>query len=129
MGLRKLHHVGIVVEDLRRAIDKFVGFGFACKEVRNLKDAGVTIAFFPVASSLVELLYFEPEKRNAALGSERAGINHICFEVDDLEAGIRDFEANGARLMEGFPRMSGDSRMAFFYPETTENVLIEILQE
>ena len=129
MGLKKLHHVGIVVEDLQHAIDRFVGFGFAFSEVKNIEEAGVTIAFFPVADSLVELLHFGKRKQNDVSGSMQAGINHICFEVEDLEASIRDFEANGAKLMEGFPRASGNSRMAFFLPETTENVLIEILQE
>lgn len=129
MRLKKLHHVGIVVEDLQSAIDRFVGFGFAFSEIKELTDAGVTIAFFPVADSLVELLYFEQEKRNTKTGSMQAGINHICFEVDDLENSIRNFEANGAKLMEGFPRKSGNNRIAFFNPETTENVLIELLQE
>ena len=130
MKLKKIHHVGIIVEDLQQAIEKFIGFGFSCTEIKDLKEAGVKIAFFPIGDSLIELLYFEPEKRQDALASSQNGaINHICFEVDDLDAAIEDFQKNGAKLMEGFPRAMGQARMAFFDPETTENALLEIYQE
>ena len=130
MILKKIHHVGIIVEDLQRAIEKFTGFGFSCTEIRDLKEAGVRIAFFPIGDSLIELLYFEPDKRQDAMASSQNGaINHICFEVDDLEATIEDFQKNGAKLMEGFPKAMGPARIAFFAPETTENALIEIYQE
>ena len=130
MKYKKLHHVGIIVEDLQPAIERFTGFGFSCTEIRDLKEAGVKIAFFPIGDSLIELLCFEPDKRqNGPAGSQKNAINHICFEVENLDVSIQDFQKNGAKLMEGFPRTMGQGRMAFFSPETTENVLIEILQE
>jgi methylmalonyl-CoA/ethylmalonyl-CoA epimerase len=130
MKYKKLHHVGIVVDDLDSGIERFTGFGFSCKAVRELKDAGVKIAFFPVGESLIELLCFDPDKRQTiSEGAQKNAINHICFEVENLDAAIQDFQKNGATLMEGFPRAVGRSRMAFFLPETTSNVLIEVMQE
>jgi len=128
MKYKKLHHVGIIVDDLQRAIERFSGFGFSCKEVRELKEAGVRIAFFPLGDSLIELLHFD-KSQEGSVGSEKGGINHLCFEVEDIDAAIRAFEENGAKLMEGFPKVMGNGRLAFFSPETTENVLIEVLQE
>jgi len=59
---------------------------------------------------------------------QKGTINHLCFEVDDLEASIRDFERSGAKLVEGCPRAGAHGRVAFFYPETTEDVLIELCE-
>jgi methylmalonyl-CoA/ethylmalonyl-CoA epimerase len=59
---------------------------------------------------------------------QKGTINHLCFEVDDLEATVQDFERSGAKLAEGCPRPGAHGRIAFFYPETTEGVLIELCE-
>ena len=126
--LKKIRHVGMVVKEFEAAIEKFNGFGFRCTEVSEIKEFGIKVAFFPIGDSLIELLcYTEPERCDHVL-MRKDPINHICFEVDDLETSIRDFEKNGAKLVEGFPRAGAHGRVAFFYPDTTENVLIEICQ-
>ena len=130
MGLKKIHHIGVIVDDFQRAIEKFKGFGLSCTEVKDIKEAGVRIAFFPIGDVLIELLHFDSDKgKETVIRSQKGAINHICFEVGDLEASIQDFEKNGAKLLNGFPMAGDHGRMAFFHPETTENVLIEIFQE
>ena len=130
MKLKKLHHIGIAVEDFERAIEKFKGFGLSCSDIKDMKEAGVKIAFFPVGDVLIELLRFEPGKGPGdVIRSQKGAINHICLEVGDLDSSIQDFEKNGAKLLNGFPMAGDHGRMAFFHPETTENVLIELFQE
>ncbi len=130
MGLKKIHHIGIAVDNFQQAIEKFKGFGLSCSDIKDMEGAGVKIAFFPVGDVLIELLHFEPFKGSGdVIRSQKGAINHICFEVADLDAGIQDFEKNGAKLLDGFPITGDHGRMAFFHPDTTENVLIEILQE
>jgi methylmalonyl-CoA/ethylmalonyl-CoA epimerase len=131
MELKSLHHIGIVVEDLQRGIERFKGYGLSCREVTEIKEAGVKIAFFPIGDVLIELLHFTKHEKgqNTSVQSLKNAINHICFKVENLEAAIENFEKNEAKLMEGFPRAIGQGRIAFFQPETTENVLIEIMQE
>lgn len=130
--LKKMRHVGIIVEDLDRTIKKFEGFGLACNEIIERKQEGSRIAFFPIGDTLIELLSFSPDKGwdtiHTAVRSQKGTINHLCFEVDDLEASIRDFEKNGAKLVEGCPRAGAHGRIAFFYPETTEGILIELCE-
>ncbi len=130
--MKKMRHVGIIVEDLERAIKKFEGFGLACNEVIERKEEGIRIAFFPIGDTLIELLSFSPDKEwdsvHTVVRSQKGAINHLCFEVDDLEASIRDFEKNGAKLLEDCPRVGAHGRVAFFYPETTEGVLIELCE-
>ena len=128
--LKKIRHIGIVVEDLERAINKFKAFGLSCSEVMEINEVGVKIGFFPIGDTLIELLYYTgpDEGHDTVVRSQKGAINHLCFEVDDLESSIQDFEKNGAKLVNGFPRLGAHGRVAFFHPETTEGVLIEICQ-
>ena len=130
MMLKKIRHIGIVIKEFERAIDKFKGFGLLCTEVTELKELGIKVAFLPIGDSSIELIYYtDPEKgRDSVVRKQKGVINHICFEVDDIEASIKDFERNGAKLVEGYPKPGAHGRVAFFHPETTEGVLIEICQ-
>jgi len=130
MRPKKIRHIGIVIKDFERAIDKFKGFGLPCTEVTELKELGIKVAFLPIGDSLIELIYYiDPEKgRNSVVRKQKGAINHICFEVDDIEASIKNFERNGAKLVEGYPKPGAHGRVAFFHPETTEDVLIELCQ-
>ena len=129
--MKKMRHIGVIVEDFERAIKGFEGFGLRCTEVIEREEEGIRIAFFPIGDTLVEFLSFSPDKGwdpfHTVVRSQKGAINHLCFEVEDLEASIRDFEKNGAKLIEGSPRAGAHGRIAFFYPETTEGVLIELL--
>ncbi len=128
--LKKIRHIGVTVNDLERAVDRFKGFGFSCTEVTENKDIGIQAAFFPIGDTLIEFLHYTgPDKgHDNVVRSQKGVINHLCFEVDDLEKSIKDFEKKGAKLVKGFPRPGAHGRVAFFHPETTEGVLIELCQ-
>ena len=133
MARKKLSHVGIVVQDFERVVEKFKGFGFPCSEIREVQKLASRIAFFPVGETTLEVIYQagpdvvdDPMVRVVA--GQEGTINHIAFEVDDIDAAIQDFEKQGAELIEGCPRNGPHGPFAFFRPETTEGVLIEICQ-
>jgi len=130
--MKKMRHIGIIVEDLDRTAKRFEGFGLKCTEVIEKEEDGMRIAFFPIGDTLIEFLSFSPDRGwdpiHTVVRSQKGAINHLCFEVDDLEVSIRDFEKNGAKLVEGSPMTGAHGRVAFFYPETTNGILIEICQ-
>ena len=130
--LKKIHHIGIIVEDFETKIKKFEGFGLRCKEKMEKKQDGLKLAFFPIGDTLLELISYPPRKEwdylTTVVRAHKDAVNHICFEVDDMDAAIRDFEKNGAKLVEGSPQAGATGRIAFFYPETTAGVLIELCQ-
>jgi len=131
--LKKLRHIGIMVENFDQALEKFQGFGFSCSEVKEDEKIDLRIGFLSLGETSIELLHHtKPDRGDNLISSivrgQKGAINHLCFEVDDLEASIRDFERNGARLIEGCPRPGAHGRIAFFYPETTAGVLIELCE-
>jgi methylmalonyl-CoA/ethylmalonyl-CoA epimerase len=131
--LKKLRHVGIMVDDLDRAIEKFKGFGIACTETAENPKIDLRVGFLPIGDSAIELLHHsKPDKGDDLMSTvvrgQKGAINHLCFEVDDLDATIRTFQQSGAKMIEGCPRPGAHGRIAFFYPETTEGVLIELCE-
>jgi len=130
MTLKRVLHVGVVVKDFESAIERFRNFGLPCMERTELKELAVKIGFLPIGDTAVEIICFtDPEMgKNNVVRSQMGAINHLCFEVDDLETTIHDFEKSGAKLVPGYPKPGAHGRVAFFYPETTEGVLIELCQ-
>jgi methylmalonyl-CoA/ethylmalonyl-CoA epimerase len=131
--LKKVRHIGIVGEDFEQGVERFKGFGFNCTETMELKQISARVAFFPIGDTMLEFIcHTGPNNGQDAMvnlvRNHPGTINHICFEVDDLEATIQDFAKNGARLVEGCPRAGAHGRVAFFYPETTEGILIELCE-
>ena len=129
--LKGMRHIGIVVEDFERAIGRFKGFGLHCSEVIERKETGMKYAFFPIGDTRIEFLWFSPDKGwdpvHTVLRAQKGPLNHICFEVDDLEASIKEFEKNGAKILHSImPGAHG--RVVFFQPETTEAVLVELCE-
>lgn len=130
--IKKIRHIGIVVEDMDSAVKKYEGFGLTCNERLEKKEEGMQIAFFPIGDTLIELISFSPDKGwdpvHTVVRSQNGALNHLCFEVQDLEGSIEDFEKNGAALLEGSPMAGAHGRVAFFQPQTTDNVLIELCE-
>jgi len=128
--LKKIRHIGIVVDDIERAIAKFKNLGLLLDEVMELKEDGVSIAFFPIGDTMIEILYYgrSDSSSDAIVCKQKGFINHLCFEVDDIEATVQAFDEKGIKLKEGYPKAGAHGRVAFFYPETTEGVLIEICE-
>ena len=130
--LKKIHHIGIIAENFEEKIKKFEGFGLRCTEKMEKKQDAIKLAFFPIGDTLLELISYPPRKEwdylTTVVRAHKDVVNHICFEVDDMDGAIRDFGKNGARLVEGSPQDGATGRIAFFYPETTAGVLIELCE-
>ncbi len=130
--LKRIDHIGVTTDDFDRSVATLKGLGFECTQVIEAKELNLKVAFLPVGDTALEVIYHSrpPEASDAManlVASQKGPINHVCIEVDDLEAAIGNFEKNGARLVEGCPRRGAHGRVAFFYPETTAGFLIELL--
>jgi hypothetical protein len=57
---KKFDHIGVVVEDLPKAMDVLTHFfELESREVMEIKDAGIRIAFYPLGSGQMELIEFQ----------------------------------------------------------------------
>jgi methylmalonyl-CoA/ethylmalonyl-CoA epimerase len=89
------------------------------------------IAFFPLGDSTIELIEaLDPSSPVAKFVQKRGeGIHHICFGVENIEAALRHFEANGIELIDKTPRRTeNDDLIAFLNPKSTNGVLIELVE-
>ena len=129
LGMR---HIGIIVEDIDRAIKTFKNYGLDFNEPIEIEEFGMNMAVCHVGNTEIEFLSFSPDKGwdpiHTMLRSQKGALNHICLEVDDLETTIQDFENNGAKLVSGTIMTGAHGRVAFLSPETTEGVVIELCE-
>jgi catechol 2,3-dioxygenase-like lactoylglutathione lyase family enzyme len=134
--LRGLRHVGVVTDDREALIVRLQAlFGVADDEIVRVPEADTAsdtrFAFFSIAGLPFEVIEpVSPSFRTLLFASGR-GVNHICFNVDDLPAAIAAMAAHGVRLghvtADGIVELP-HARMAYFNPEDTGGVLIEFVE-
>jgi methylmalonyl-CoA/ethylmalonyl-CoA epimerase len=126
----RIAHIGIAV----RAHEDTVGF---YRDVLGLSEVllddadGASIRGFAAGDSLIELLASQsPESPVGRFLVRRgAGIHHICFAVDDLDAMLVRCRSAGIRLIDETPRVGAEGkRIAFLHPSSTGGVLVELTE-
>jgi methylmalonyl-CoA/ethylmalonyl-CoA epimerase len=132
MKIKRIEHVGVVVRDVEASRRLWEDcFGIRLGSVEDNPARPVRLALYPVGESMVELIAgTTPESRQARMVAEgRGGLNHICFEVEDIEEALAELKAKGIPLLDQVPRIGhAGCRIAFVDPSATENCLIELAQ-
>jgi methylmalonyl-CoA/ethylmalonyl-CoA epimerase len=127
----RIDHVGIVVCDLQEALKAYeAALGLPLKEVVQVPDQKVAVAFLPVGESNVELVQPLAGDTGIAKFLERRGegIHHICVEVDDIEATLARLKDHDVPLIDEAPRQGARGRVAFVHPKGMHGVLIELVE-
>lgn len=132
MKVLHLDHIGLAVRGIdtgRRFWEELLGLPFEGEEAVAAQK--VTVAFFPVGESTVELL--ETSDADSPVGRYLAkkgeGVHHIAFRVADLDAALSELKAKGIRLIDEVPRVgAGGARIAFIHPKETHGVLVELCE-
>ena len=129
----KLEHIGIAVKQLTESIPLFEQLlNTPCYKTETVDTEGVNTAFFLTGDSKIELL--EATKENSPVSKfidkKGAGIHHIAFEVENIEAEMKRLSALGFELLNLIPKNGADNKLVcFLHPKTTNGVLIELCQE
>lgn len=126
----RIAHIGIAVEELDRIISFYRDLLGLPEEPLDDAD-GARIAGFRAGESLVELL--ESTSPDSPIGKfvakRGAGIHHICFAVDDLNATLERCRRAGLKLIDEKPRLGAEGKpIAFLHPSSTGGVLIELTE-
>jgi methylmalonyl-CoA epimerase len=128
-----VHHVGVAVDDLDAAIERWALLFAATLEHRQaVPDQGVEAASLRVGADRVELL--APLGPDTPVGRflERRGpgMHHVAFQVDDVAVELARLRRDGVRLIDEEPRHGlFGLQVAFVHPEATDGVLAEFVAD
>ena len=128
-----LRHVGAVTEDLQATVTRLQAvFDIAEEDIVRIAGEETAFAFFSIGGTPWEVI--EPVSqhfRELLLNSNR-GVNHVCYNVSDLEAAVAAMARKGVRLGHVTPTGLVEMphfRMAYFNPQDTAGLLIEFVQD
>jgi methylmalonyl-CoA/ethylmalonyl-CoA epimerase len=128
----RIDHIGVAVEDIDAAIELYRdSFEMELAHRETVESQGVEAVLLDVGDGHVELL--APLGPDTPVGKymakNGAGLHHVAYAVDDIEAALKRIAAAGVQLIDSEPRIGiRDSRVAFLHPRSTGGVLTEIVE-
>ncbi len=98
----KLHHIGIVVENIQKSLGELTKYlDFESTTMPSLVGSQkVNICFLKTNNVFLELI--EPAEENSPISNfikKGGGFHHLCFEVDDIHLELEKMKKNGARIV------------------------------
>ena len=130
--LKKIYHLGYAVEDIAAAARFYEEyFGAQIGEPEEVEEQGIVATMFEVGESMVELV--QPTRPDSPVGKflqkRGEGFHHVAFQVEDLQASLKELKENGVELIDEEPRIgAGGTRMAFVHPKGAHGVLTELVE-
>jgi methylmalonyl-CoA/ethylmalonyl-CoA epimerase len=131
MRVPSIDHIGIIVENLERSVAMFERmFHLKSSGIKDMPDVGLRIAQLNGANISIELLQYSGEGESLAKKTMgvKPGINHLSIRVEDIKSSLEDLKGKGLRVIEGFPRQGSHGQVAFFEPDTTQGILLEVCE-
>jgi catechol 2,3-dioxygenase-like lactoylglutathione lyase family enzyme len=142
MALRRMEHVGIVVDDLAAATAFFAELGLELQgegqaggdwvdRIIGIEGAEVDFAMMqtPDGDGRLELVRF---RSPAHAGDERPapanvpGLRHLAFSVDDIEAVVAGLRSHGAELVGEIVRYENSYRLC--YVRGPAGIIVELAE-
>ncbi len=131
MKIKRVNHLGIIVGDLDEAVQSFTDhLGLRLDHVEQYGDE-LDIAFLPCGETLVELIKPRTEEGSNAeyLREHGPGIQHVAFEVDDIDAALEELGKRGVEPLGDAPLPgAGGTRIAFLDPQAFGGILVELCE-
>lgn len=120
-----VHHVGYRVGDIDAAVGLYER-NFSGKLVyrATIAERGIEIAFVQVGDSMVEFI------RSLAGGNpDKIAIDHVAYQVPDIEATLAICRQRGLKLEDERPRTTAMGyKVAFLAPEAADGARIQLVQ-
>jgi len=127
----KIDHICIAVKNLdqaRRIYEETLGFELALEYVAESEN--IRVARYYLGEVALELMESTSPDGDVArfIRKKGEGVFLISYRVKDVESGLAELKAKGARLIDETPRHLMGNRYAFIMPPgDTCGVLTEIL--
>ncbi|WP_062239047.1 VOC family protein [Fictibacillus sp. FJAT-27399] len=143
MKIRRIDHVGIIVEDLAAAKAFFVELGLNVlgeaevegkwvEQIIGLTDVRETVAMLGTSDgeATLELVKFHTpldEKGIQPSYANTLGIQHIAFAVEDIEAIVAKLKKKGAELFGEIQNYENTYKLC--YIRGPEGIIIELAEK
>jgi methylmalonyl-CoA/ethylmalonyl-CoA epimerase len=128
----RIDHVGLAVEDLESAVEHMSRtLGLEPSHRERVEEQGVEEVIFDLGDSAIQLLgALGPDTPvGKFLQTRGAGMHHIAYRVDDIEAALDRLRIQGATLIDEHARPgSRGTKIAFVHPRSMNGVLTELVQ-
>lgn len=129
--IKKVHHLGIAVKDLKQSTDFWSRvLGLKHTDTETVPACKVEVAFLQTGDSVIELL--SPLPGNTTIDhsilKKGGGLDHLCLEVENLEAVLKELKDNGIRLIDETPQVLPGRKIAFVHPSSADGVLLEFYE-
>jgi methylmalonyl-CoA epimerase len=127
--VRRIHHVGIVVERLSAAYRFYRDtLGLPLLKEAEVPDQGVRAALLAAGESEIELLEPIAPATGVArfLARHGEGLHHVCFDTPDVTAALASLKARNVALLDEKPRRGLAGQIAFLHPRACAGVLVEL---
>ncbi|KAJ1649996.1 hypothetical protein IWQ61_009082 [Dispira simplex] len=131
--LGQLNHVAIAVPDMDASVKFYRNVLRAeVSEKVPLPEHGVYTVFVNLGNTKIELLHPYGDKSPIANFLEKnknGGIHHVCIEVDDVYAAVKDLTSQGIRALGAEPKIGAHNKpVMFLHPKDCGGVLVELEQ-
>jgi len=129
----KINHLGIATKEIDEALKFWQdALGLENVHIEEVADQKVRVAMLPIGETKIELL--EPTADDSPIAKflekRGGGIHHIAVEVENIEESLAKLKSEGARLIDGQPRIGAEGCLiAFVHPSSTGGVLLELIQQ
>jgi lactoylglutathione lyase len=105
LKINKLQHIGIPVTDLKRSEKFYEGLGFqnVMHSHFEIDDEKGYVSMMQLNDIIIEI-YQMPSKQLVEVASRKDGrIDHVAFDVDDIDATYQELSSNGYNMLEPSP--------------------------
>jgi len=128
-----INHIGIVVKNINESSEYYqIFFQYSVSsEIFFDPIQKVIIQFLHSKNNKATIELIEPADDDSPVANtlgKGGGLNHLCYEVGDIEKTITEFKSKGCRLISGpVPAVAfNNKRVAFLY--TRQRELIEFVE-
>lgn len=128
--IKKVHHIGIAVNDLRESAALFEKLLGVKAQLNAAPCQKVSEARFVMGG--VEINLIEPTGPDSTvakfLEKRGAGLHHVALEVDDIDRELKTMAGKGFQLIDRQGRPGVAGQIGFLHPKSVNGVLIELVE-
>jgi len=133
LEISKLQHIGLCVNDLNQACDRFEElFGLKAQDLRDDQGQGMQLdarILLPNQCWLHLVENWNSESRvNRFLQERGEGMDHLALRTKDIHRDIDHLKANSIPIFEDRILDANDGYEAFVYPDQLPGMTVELIQ-